>query len=451
MYSLFDSRAVRLAIGRPPTHRWLALAALPLVLGAMALAEQEENSMTILLNTPEARDYQSLELTVRPLAAMDTPGPEPSPPAAAPDYRARFANSERNGRVDVALPEGEWVLAWAHEVRKGMLPQAVLSSGDRVLVHTGVWQLFDLDGNLLKEGSGGPSTVALDPEHVRFYHMNRTGDIVGRNLTDGAQVFAAMPFLSSEFSRPLIRCYGQRLLLIGIERQLDPHGHQKASRSLIEWINLGEPLEVSGTGLLVSARNEGTLIFPTTAFAAAASADLVACASPGHLYIAGLSAQLDAVYGAEFEPVNLSLGGNGVIYLAVRAGDDQQLWCVSPAGERLQSFTLPVGTGTLVAPPIVGRDNRIYLAGMNRVVALGPQAELLWEWKAPFMVIGATCTADGTLVVVTEREAGLLSPEGEFLSIHRIPESRFYTAPCITRDGAIVVATEREVLAFHCR
>lgn len=448
MFSRSDSRSRRpLAAAR----RRVTGAMLTLLIATMAGAVQEENTMTIMLSTPDAREYQSVSLDLRPLGNLKSPSPTPAAPGPSPDYRARFANSERNGRVDVALPDGEWAIAWAHEVRKGMLPQAVLSSGERVLVHTGVWQLFDLAGTLLKEGSGGPSSVALDPENGRFYHMNRTGDIVGRRLVDGTELFAAMPFLGSEFSRPLLRCYGQRLLLVGIERQLDPHGHQKASRSLVEWIDLGDPLAVSATGLLVSARNEGTLIFPTTAFAAAAGADTVVCASPGQLYIAGTEARVEAAFSGAFEPVHVSLGGNRVVYLAVHVGDEQQLWCVSAAGERMQTYTLPHGTGTLVAPPIIGRDGQILLAGMNRMVALRPDATLVWEWKAPSTVIGATCTADGTLVVVLERELGLIAPDGEYRSIHRIPESRYYTAPCITRDGTIVVATEREVQAFQVR
>lgn len=449
MCSLFHSRATRPANGkRASLRRRLAVAA-PLFFVGLALAEPEENIMTIMLNTPDARDYQTLEPAILPIGHPAAPALDPGPAAASPDYRARFANSERNGRVDVTLPKGEWALAWEHEIRKGTLPQAVLSTADRVLVQTGVWQLFDPEGQLLKEGSAGPSTVALDPEHRRFYHMNRTGDIVARGLSEGEQIFAAMPFLGSEFSRPLIRCYGQQLLLIGVERQLDPHGNQKASRSLLEWIDLGDPLDVSGTGLLLSAQNSGTLIFPTTAFLAAAGEAGLVCASPGRIYISTRAERLDAVYGGEFAPTSLSLGGNGVAYLAVREGEESYLWRLGLDGKLLQSIAMPEGLGPLIAPPIIGPGSQIFLAASNRIAGLNPQGALLWAWNAPTPLAGATCTADGTLVVVTQRELGLLSPAGEYQRLHRNVDSRFYTPPCVTRDGLIVLATKQHVQAYR--
>jgi len=450
MYNLFPSRARRLAnfIG---ASNWRLLAVVTLLTFAgLATAEQEEKSMQILLNTPAARDYQKVALDVQPIGSVPTLALDPAPPAPAPDYRARYGSSARNGRVDVSLPEGEWADAWSYEVRKGMLPQTILSSGDRVLVQTGVWQLFDLEGKLLKEGNSGPSAVAMDPDHGRFYHMNRTGDIVGRNLSDGEPVFAAMPFLGSEFSRPLIRCYGARMLLIGIERQLDPHGHHKASRSLLEWIDLGDPLEVSGSGLLLSARNAGTLIFPTTSFLSAADAESVVCASPDHIYLSTLAPELNAVFGGEFEPIALSLGGNGIAYLIVHSAGERHLWRMAKDGTRVQSTLLPDGIGPLVAPPLVGAEGQIYLAASNRIEALDPQGAPRWTWNSPLPLVGATCTKDGSVVVVTQRELGLLRDGGTYHRIYRSVDAPFYTSPCVTRDGAIVVASANLVQAFRC-
>ncbi len=434
--------------------RWVRVLTIPLLaLSLLGLAqEQEEHTMTIVLKSPEAEEYQQLDVQVEALSLPDHPAEvlPPVPDASGPYYRLH-GNSEQNGRVDATLPAGEWALAWEQTLRPGFVPEAVLCSGDRLLVQTGVWQLFSLGGELLREGSVGSGGITLDAEKSLFYHMDKMGDLAGRNLSDGEQAFAFMPFLGEEFSRTLIRRVDDNLLLVGIERQLDPHGHKKASRTLLEWYHLGDMKTLTVSGMLATGRNEGTLILPSTRTMTATTAQCTVTAAPGHLYFTTPEAAIARAFGGDLQPVALSLGGNEIAYLVVREGDRLNLLCLAEDGHLLRRYTFPEGVHSLLAPPLVGFDGRIYLLLHGTVIALAPDMSTLWESSENGPNVGATITRNGQLVVSGMRSIGILDPTGAYQPIAGKAETDYCTAPIVTDSGEIAVASKRQLHVFHTK
>jgi len=406
--------------------------------------------MTILLNSPAEEEYQYLAIPPETLTLSASPaGTLPPIPERGTTYYRQHGNSEQNGRVDGLLPPGEWSQAWKVDLRPGFIPEAVLYGGGRLLVQTGVWQLFSLEGERVREGSSGPGGVSIDADKGRFYHMTKQGDLAGRNLDDGEQAFALMPFLGEEFSRPLIRRVGDRLLLVGLERQLDPHGHKKASRTLLEWVTLGDLSAVTASGMLAGAGNAGTLILPTARALVAASDTCAVAAAPGKLYITRPDATVAHAFEGDIQPVALSLGGNGVIYLALREGEDLALWCLSESGEMLRRYAFPESLQSLVAPPLVGFDGRIYLVGHGTIVALSPDMTSVWTFNEHTPFVGASVTGDGSLLVSSARALGFIDSTGAYHKIAGKAETDYSTAPIVTDSGEVAVASSRQLHVYR--
>ncbi|MBX3176239.1 MAG: PQQ-like beta-propeller repeat protein [Candidatus Hydrogenedentes bacterium] len=434
---------------RRPGRAWLppacAIACL-LLAGGLRAAGEEENDMTIEVRHPDREAYDQIDPAITPLARGHA---VPSRPAAMGNaYYRHHGNTLQNGRVDVGLPVGEWELAWSAELHPGYAPRAVLASEDRLLVEGEVWELFDTEGARVADGKNGAGSITMDPDGASFYHISESGSVIERDLAQGAERARILPFLGQAFARPLIARLENRLLLVGNERQLDPQGRKRARRSLIEWIERREPERRTGSGLLLTAANAGTLILPSPGLLAASDGETVVAAGDGRLYISNGPGALEGVYSGDFEAVALSLGGNGWVYLAIRQDEVLRLWCITMSGQIAAEYTLPETARRVIAPPLVGHDGRIYLAAPGRLIALTSEGAPLWECPVSGLLIGAACANGGRIAIVTESAAGIVSPDGRLDVIGEAGRDPFCTGPAITPEGEIAVATRR-ALRIH--
>ena len=360
----------------------------------------------------------------------------------------QYVNLEQNSRLGLPLPASRWKVRWSAELRERNIPRHILQIEDRIVVESPVWELFDMEGTELWALAAGMSPLNLDPEHGYIYLIDRHGYLVGCRLSDGNEVFSTLPLFGDEFVRPFIGRRGNTMVVVGVERHLDPHGHFQPTRSIIELIDLGDSLEVSATGLLLSARNVASLILETTVLVVAGSGDRLVVAVPDHLYTVDGDLKIVSAYEGRFFPIAISLDEAGRTYLAVRTETGNALWIISPEGKRLQSIDLPPDITTLDAPPVIGYDHKVYLQGAGRILAFGADGAALWEYRPAVKPGGMMATPDNRLLVSAGSDLCVFNEDGGCMVIETFEEERLATAPIITGNGDILVATEENLYAL---
>jgi hypothetical protein len=386
-------------------------------------------------------------LDFKPLTiASEPPPPVPKavPGKAAGGCTRPWYNEEQNSRCPFPLPEGRWVVKWSAKLRQGFPPAFVLQSGERILVEAGVWQLFDRSGKLAGEGRAGPSHLSMESDQGLFFHVNSDGELAAQALTDGRERFNTLLQFADEYVRRFFARRGSRVLLLGNERQLDPHMHYLASRSLIGSLDLSELLAPAPASGEASARNTGSLMLGSTQVVAAASGNRLVVAAPDHLIIFDLELKAQAAFSGKFNPQAISLDEAGRAYLLVVTGQGQSLWVVSPAGRRELAVSLPAVS---IAPPIIGWDHRIYLSAQDKLLVISPAGAMLPEYKPGAQVAGATITADDQLLVAagTELVAFPARSREEPRRVLFNFGGQLLTPPVLTAGKEILAATATEL------
>lgn len=400
--------------------------------------------MQILHRAPNG-DIDTIDVAVKDIRQ----GNGATIPAALPDAGRREAliqhiNTEQNSRLDAPLPAASrWTKRWSKPLRERNIPRHVLQSGDRIVVESPVWELFDLSGKQLWALAAGISPLVLDPEHGHIYFADANGMLRACRLTDGREVFSTMPLFADEFVRPYLKRSGNRLVIAGVERDLDPEKRVRPARSIIELVDLGTSPEVSATGLLVSARNVSSLIFPSTSLVVAGAGDSLVVAIEDHITIVDGDLKIAAAYRGKFLPRSISLDEARRIYLVVTTETGGlALWIISPQGELLRSIELPADLASIDAPPAIGYDHSIYLRMAGGIVAFAATGEKLWEYRPTAPVVGLAVTSDDRLLVSSGSDLSIIDRAGTPTIIQSFPGERIATAAVITATGDIVVATE---------
>lgn len=391
-----------------------------------------------------------IPLKLKPLAVAGEPStsiPRAVPNKAAGACARPWYSEEQNSRCPFALPDGPWTLRWSAKLRAGFPPAFVLESGDRILVEAGVWQLFDRRGELAGEGRAGPSHLSIETEKGLFFHVNSDGELAAQAVADGRERFNTLLEFGDEYVRRFFVRRGSHVLLLGNERQLDPHRHYQASRSVIGTLDLSELLGPTPPGGEPVARNTGSLHIESTQVVAAASGNRLVVAAPDRVILFDMDLALQAGYSGQFDPQAISLDEAGRAYLLVASGQAQSLWVVSPEGRRELAVSLPPVS---ITPPIIGWDHRIYLLAMDRVLVIKPTGGMLPEYKAGAQVAGATVTADDQLLVAagTELLAFPVRPREETRRMLFKFSGELLTPPVLTAGKEILVATATELFCL---
>jgi hypothetical protein len=207
------------------------------------------------------------------------------PRPSEPGYICPYGNQQQNSRVPYALPSGSWEVQWRAEWEPAVQPVFVFQQDDRILVRGAEWRLFDANGRVVFSGAGGGGSVALDAPHGLFYRMTSAGDLAAVRLSDGKPRFLHQPSRGDVFTRPLIARRGDRILIAGNERMLDPARRKLPKESTLEIVDVPEPIQTSGLGTLTSGTVSGMLQLPSPKVQFAAGADAVVAAAPGHIWI----------------------------------------------------------------------------------------------------------------------------------------------------------------------
>ncbi len=393
----------------------------------------------------DLEERQRIELAGTPIeAARGAP-----PPAAAPRAEAgcprRYCTPELNSRLPATLPAGPWKVRWQAMLNETFAPDTVVQQADRILTQGGgLWQLFDTAGKELQQGRYSGSAVVLDAERSLFYAVNRSSSLAAYRLSTGEAAFLADPTYGDVFVRPYLARRGDRLVVVGVETEGFPHRPKPPNRSLAEYIQFDHPPQVHPYGLLLPT-GQGQLEFRTAKLEAAMAGDTLVLAIPSRVYLADISLHVRRALDGDFQALLMSLDEAGRIYLVALVGEEKVLWVVTPEGKRLVSLTLKPEHQTVIAPPIVGYDHRIYLLTRSLVVALDAEGKLLWERAAGGAVAGAGVAADHRLLVAAGEELAVFDPDGERRLLYRFRGEPLVTPPVLTAGGEILLASARRL------
>jgi hypothetical protein len=370
-------------------------------------------------------------------------------PGNAPGSVRPYNSLERNSRLGVALPATGWKIRWKAPLRERNIPRHVLQSGDRIIVQAPVWQLFDDAGTSIWAQSAGGSPLEVDAEHGVIHFIDQNGYLMANSLKDGKEIYSVMPIFGDEYMRPYISRKGNRVTLAGSERQLDPHGHNKASRSLVELIDLGESDELTSTGVRLGATNVSTLFFPTTTLVAAAHGESLVVAIPDHLYMISPELKIVSAFDGAFSPIVMSLDESGRAYMVASTPKGRQLLIVTPDGKLLLEIDLPTDLARMVTPPVIGLDHRIYLVTDERIHAFSEKGEALWESRPGVRPGGVTVTADNRVLVSAGSDLCIYDSAGHCTLLQRFEGENLSTPAIISANGNLLVATEGNLYALE--
>ena len=392
-----------------------------------------------------------VELRIRPIPIVPSRDevalPDAEPDGRGREFPRRYANEQCNSRLAFPLPEGAWRLLWKTELDPDVEPDYLLQAGSRILLRGGdLWELYDDHGDRLAADGIGPGEVVLDPTRERFLLDEPDGFVEGRSLTDGARTFRIFPLFGEGYARTFLSVGARRLLIVSVEVGGAPW-EKEPDTSTVEIIDLGAKLRTDENDYLISADNKADLIRDSTTLLAARHRDTLLLATDGAIVATDPNLEATSLLEAEFVPVALSLDEARRIHLMVYRERGYRLWVIAPDGRRQVDVEVPPSVAEAAVPPVVGYDHRIYLIGLDRIIALNPDGTGAWQ-HAGAGVAGAVVTADGSLLAARESAVVAYDREGEGRTLLSFSGEGVRTQPVLTSDGRLLVATERHLYAF---
>lgn len=381
---------------------------------------------------------------------------------AAEGFVRPFVNEEQNSRLPWTLPAGPWTVRWRHQAIEGATPFRLAQAGDRCLLIYETWprQFYDLGGRLIAGESSliGGFLPLLDIEKSVLW-LGGDG-IRAYRLDDARILYDFSPAVTVRHT--FLARRGRRFLVAGTEYKLHPHGGVVADHAQIQVVDLGDPIQVD-RGDLKSPTPAKSLGAPTHLMVLAVHRDQIVFAVPGRIYFSGWDLQPSLALEGSFQPLSLSLDEMGRIYLVVQTEGREELWVITPQGERFLSAALPnepadplanPDDATVANPPIIGYDHRIYVRMRNRskmtgrLLAISLDGKVLWDYPiSDFEQGGQVITADDRLLVAEGDKLLAFKDSATPEVLHQFPGETLMTAPVLTQKGELLVATES---ALYC-
>jgi len=385
------------------------------------------------------------EIAIRPA------GGQPVPPTAFPlipaGYCRPFANDELNSRLGARLPRGKWVERWTADLNPQLTPAFVLECGDRIVVRSEMWALFDRNGGKLGEGQAAGEALVMDPAHKVFYQILPSGYFGGVRMSDGQPEFLFLPAFGDLYGRNYLARHGSRILVTAVERAIDPHGGQTPSKSLMEVNDIGDPVKISTGRRVAGLQAIGELEIPSLKLLTASHGESIVGTSSGVIYVTNWELVGKAALTATFQPRSISLDESGRIYLVVEEGGTTKLWLLTHTGERLYSFEFPPGAAIGTVPPIIAHNHTAYVIGGNYIYAIGGDGKLNWSHEAPARISGAAITGDDQLLVSQGSRVVAWDQNGFWRPVHAFDEE-LVTPPVLTNSNTLLVASKKKLYSL---
>lgn len=364
------------------------------------------------------------------------------PPSGLPGASQPFGGPAQNSRLGASLGSPSsfrWVQRFEVPLREGAAAHSLMHHGDRVLVQARNWELFDHDGHRIRSALSGASPIGVCGEDGTFRFVSADGTLDAYQLSNGEGLWSCGAPVGDGGPYPVLAMRGRATLLAGSERTVNPEAEGFVPVFSAQWIDPTEEPKVSPGGILRNALRSPALQGDTRGELLGAVGDRGVTLVFDDLLLM-LTPELDVTQAltGTFSPRAISAGGRGRIYLVVTTPDGPALWMINAQGERVFSTALSAITRV---PPIITPDHRIFVTTDTEVLAFSPVGELLWRVESPKKPPRASVTADGWLLASMGDELRVFDAEGRSAVLSYSMDRPFVTAPIITADGEILVAT----------
>lgn len=391
--------------------------------------------------------------------ATAPPGGPPSEAASAQTdtgYPRPYANAQLNSRLPETLPEDSvWEARWRVALDPFFPSPFVLQAGNRILLQgQGRWQLFDHQGMQIAIENYGDSDIVLDQEHSLAYMVDSFGRGLAMNLADAQPAFIFPIEGTNDYRRTFLARQGDRMVVTSFMRPTNPHNPVAPAASFAEVYHLGTPLRIE-EGMLISSVREAMLSYYEERVLAALQHETLVIALPGRVIRTDLQLNVQNTLEDTFTPLAMSLDEAGRAYLIVEVpGEDETtqhpaLWVVAPDGQRLVDVEIPEVPGLAYAPPIVGYDHRVYIPLSDRILALSPEGDVLWNKHAGGTIAGAVITVENQLLVAAGSLIAAFDAQGTRTVLYHAEGEGWTTPPVLTDRQRILVASEQHLYCLQ--
>jgi len=383
-------------------------------------------------------------------ADADAAAAQPAQPRGS-GYFCPFANQQRNSRSPHSLPLGKWSIRWRVDCATEVQPAFVLTEGSWIYVHGKEWRVYAGDGKALFSGISGGGPVVLDTAAELIYRMAGGGEFAATRLEDGKSLFQYLPNGGDKFSRTMIVRRGGRYIMGANERQLSPYEHMPARESILEILDVAEPVETTDLGTLTTGTANGVLQFPSTRMNFATVDDTILASAPDWLYVIDFELTITRAIETGLEVEMMSLDEAGRIYLLSKADDRYSVHLLTQEGHQIYGSALPPQTPEPTAPPIVSYDHRVFLLTANQIIALGADGKIDWTRSTTSPIAGAIVTPDGHLVVAEGDAVTSWDKKGERELLFATGGDRLLAPPVLNGDGEILVISKAHLYCLSVR
>jgi hypothetical protein len=370
---------------------------------------------------------------------------------AQPDTQAGFRpfmNNALNGRAGSVLPSKAWTVETSMPLGEGLYPRSLLCGRQCVLVLAeGIWQLFSDNGSTLASGTSYSPSLFIDYENNLVFSYNQGGSLLAHTCADGKKSFIAMTSSGASYRRDFTARTGNKIVSVAVEEILDKRAKKKAESSILEILDLGDPIAIDDEGVARSAKTTALLTRQSARpILTVVQADAIYCASDNVVYELDLDLAVKKQLNAVFIPHWMSIDEYGRIHLVVSVEPDAKrcLWIFSSDGEISTAFDLPKNMYELIAPPIIGHDHRVYCVSEHNIYSIESNGDVAWVRKAQHALSGALVTGDDYLIVSDGPELAAFDSFGQRYVLYTFEEP-LVTPPLLTASGILYAASQTKL------
>ena len=360
----------------------------------------------------------------------------------------QFLNDQLNSRADINLPKGVWEIKWKIPLAKGLNPNLILATDDRVLVcGSKAWQLFDLSGNMILINKYSNSDITIDTQKSLIYCADENSMLVAYNISDGKINFILDEIYGVNYRRAFITRNNNLLLVLSNEQKLDPHSVDDPEDSYIQTQIMNERVSVDNLQILTNSKKGKIEMIESAEVMALANDNYFVITYPDHVEF--LDSELNRVktFNEKFTPLAFSLDENNFVYLVVRTINDKNaLWVINSDMEKFFELDLPDSEN--YQPPCIGFDGTVYINLGNQILAIRTDTGQLWN-QYTHHVSGLTALSDNNLLLAEANFILVFNTEGERRLVFEFPEGTHLTMPFINNNGEIFVADKSNLYSLQ--
>lgn len=303
------------------------------------------------------------------------------------NYLTRYINSERNSRMNSTLPSNQvWRIKWRSKLDSSAIPWFLLIKDDRLIVQNeSGYQIFDMSGNLINSGIRAEGDIVISKSEKSFYINDPSGYIQNIDLMSGKRKFYVYPYLGKGFKRTVVYTNGNKIIDSGFELPEMTHNStiKPPDMNILEKLNINNPPETDEDGVLKPPVESKNVLIKTGSIITALHDSSLIIAASNHIYFLDSDLNVIKDLSENFIPFEMSVDEDMRIYLLAGIEKDDKIisefWLIDSEGNLISKTEIPDLDLNNLTPPVIDFNHTAYIAYPDKIVAVTPAGEILWE------------------------------------------------------------------------